>query len=159
MAGMSHHMKDVQQRLRAHNDLEFSTMMISIEMHTRTLLALARFESEAAVQLELMNHLQKSVSEAREVAYQAAEKGQRPATATGAKGCAMGGFATIRFGSTGPSVRNCQYLLNLRLPLQPLLVVDGQFGAVTADRVRKFQMTRQLVVDGIVGPKTWAELR
>ncbi len=159
MAGMAHHMKDVQQRLKAHSDLEFRTMMISIEMQTMTLWQLARFEAEAAVQLELMNHLQKSVSEAREVAYRAADEGRRPATQTRAESSAVGGFATIRFGSTGCSVRNCQSLLNLRLPLHPLLVVDGQFGAATVDRVRKFQMTRQLAVDGIVGPETWAELR
>ena len=38
------------------------------------------------------------------------------------------------------------------------LGVDGIFGPQTDDRVRKFQQSNQLVVDGIVGTKTWSKL-
>ena len=36
--------------------------------------------------------------------------------------------------------------------------VDGKFGSSTEARVRQFQRHHDLVPDGIVGPKTWAEL-
>lgn len=39
------------------------------------------------------------------------------------------------------------------------LVVDGKFGLVTEAKVIAFQKVRGLVPDGIIGPKTWAELR
>lgn len=38
------------------------------------------------------------------------------------------------------------------------LVVDGKFGPGTETAVKAFQITNGLVVDGIVGPKTWAAL-
>ena len=38
------------------------------------------------------------------------------------------------------------------------LAVDGAFGPQTEDRVRRFQESHSLMVDGIVGPQTWAVL-
>lgn len=38
------------------------------------------------------------------------------------------------------------------------IAVDGAFGPETEDRVRQFQETYGLQVDGIVGPQTWAVL-
>jgi hypothetical protein len=66
---------------------------------------------------------------------------------------------TLRFMSMGPAVKDLQVLLNQRLPkLSPPLAVDGQFGHKTLARVKAFQMQLGLVVDGVVGPKTWAAL-
>ena len=38
------------------------------------------------------------------------------------------------------------------------LEIDGIFGVGTQSAVKSFQKRHKLVVDGIVGPKTWAEL-
>lgn len=42
--------------------------------------------------------------------------------------------------------------------LRPSDGVDGLFGPVTDQRVRQFQTTEKLAVDGIVGKNTWAAL-
>jgi len=55
----------------------------------------------------------------------------------------------------GTNVRKIQLLLRQR---DLTLGVDGIFGPETDDRVRKFQTTSQLAVDGIVGTKTWSKL-
>ncbi|MCB1795396.1 MAG: peptidoglycan-binding protein [Candidatus Competibacteraceae bacterium] len=60
----------------------------------------------------------------------------------------------LSIGSSGQSVRNLQETLNLIVPSQPLLVVDGLFGPKTNARVVTFQKQAGLVADGIVGPKT-----
>lgn len=57
---------------------------------------------------------------------------------------------TLRKGSRGESVKLLQRLLNLH--------ADGIFGHLTEEAVKTFQAEHSLVVDGIVGPKTWAKL-
>ncbi|KAB8321228.1 peptidoglycan-binding protein [Tolypothrix campylonemoides VB511288] len=61
----------------------------------------------------------------------------------------------LGFGNSGVAVRVLQRLLlsngyNVR--------VDGMFGALTEAAVKAFQNKRSLVVDGIVGQRTWYEL-
>lgn len=72
---------------------------------------------------------------------------------------------TIRRGSTGPDVVECQQdLIQLNYDLSPY-GADGKFGAKTEKAVKQFQSThvdpttgKQLKADGIVGPATWAAL-
>jgi len=55
----------------------------------------------------------------------------------------------LQSGSRGPDVRK----------LQEILFVDGIFGKVTEDAVKRFQRDNGfLIADGIVGPDTWLEL-
>jgi peptidoglycan hydrolase-like protein with peptidoglycan-binding domain len=63
---------------------------------------------------------------------------------------------TIRRGSTGNPVRRAQK--RLTLGGYDTTGVDGIFGADTEAAVRRFQGDRGLTVDGIVGPRTWAEI-
>ena len=64
---------------------------------------------------------------------------------------------TLRQGSEGDAVRRLQRKLTARgFNPGPL---DGDFGPATDAAVRAFQRARGLVVDGIVGPKTWSALR
>ncbi|MFJ5774454.1 peptidoglycan-binding protein, partial [Streptomyces sp. NPDC093094] len=72
---------------------------------------------------------------------------------------ASAGQRTLSTGSRGAAVRELQQLLNMRLPHMEPLVVDGDFGPVTDTHVREFQHRAGIVVDGIVGPQTWAALR
>lgn len=58
-------------------------------------------------------------------------------------------FPTIRRGSTGTAVSVIQRFLRIK--------VDGDFGPITDAAVRRYQQMRGLAVDGIVGPRTWAE--
>lgn len=61
----------------------------------------------------------------------------------------------IRKGDNGAVVREVQG--NLRRAGFPLKI-DGRFGPVTDDAVRKFQKARHLPVDGVVGPQTLSAL-
>ncbi|MEA5573145.1 peptidoglycan-binding domain-containing protein [Calothrix sp. UHCC 0171] len=68
---------------------------------------------------------------------------------------ASSSLPTLRFGDFGQSVRVLQRLLRSNgYPIS----IDGSFGPVTESAVRAFQSRRGLVVDGIVGSRTWNEL-
>jgi hypothetical protein len=60
-----------------------------------------------------------------------------------------------RRGDTGEAVRSIQYLLRAR---GYSLAVDGIFGSETEARVKSFQQSKGLTVDGIVGNQTWEAL-
>lgn len=60
----------------------------------------------------------------------------------------------LRRGSVGEAVQLLQRNLNL-LPNQPKLIVDGDFGMATEKAVKSLQKSEKLLVDGIVGSKTW----
>lgn len=62
---------------------------------------------------------------------------------------------TLRRGARGTEVTLLQTLLAKD---GSALEIDGIFGVGTQSAVRSFQKRHGLVVDGIVGPKTWAEL-
>ena len=66
------------------------------------------------------------------------------------------GQPTISPGATGNAVRRLQRALRRTPDLD--LVVDGQFGSKTEDAVKQFQQGAGLVMDGVVGPLTWAAL-
>jgi hypothetical protein len=61
----------------------------------------------------------------------------------------------IRYGSSGDDVKELQRLLNSN---GYNLDVDGQWGDLTEDAVRKYQKQSGLSVDGIVGTQTWGAL-
>lgn len=63
---------------------------------------------------------------------------------------------TVKLGSTCESVTILQKVLNC---LGNRLTVDGQFGVRTYAAVTSFQNTSSLVLDGVVGPATWAALK
>jgi hypothetical protein len=62
---------------------------------------------------------------------------------------------TLRKGAKGGDVQTLQGRLNAN---GANLRVDGDFGLLTERAVRLFQTERKLVVDGVVGPQTWAAL-
>lgn len=64
-------------------------------------------------------------------------------------------YPTLRRGAKGDLVAQLQTLLSKD---GSTLEIDGIFGGGTQSAVRAFQKRHDLVVDGIVGPKTWAEL-
>ncbi|BAZ49779.1 hypothetical protein NIES4103_23910 [Nostoc sp. NIES-4103] len=61
---------------------------------------------------------------------------------------------TLRIGSKGDDVEFLQRFLNAD-DFGPL-AEDGVFGSKTEAAVKKYQSSRGLTADGIVGPKTWA---
>ena len=65
---------------------------------------------------------------------------------------------TIRRGSTGPYVVECQTdLIHLGYDLSPY-GADGKYGKKTEDAVKAFQASVGLKSDGICGPNTWEAL-
>jgi hypothetical protein len=64
---------------------------------------------------------------------------------------------TLRKGSIGGSVEQLQKLLNTHNK-NSALNVDGDFGAATLNAVKRFQQSKGLTADGVVGPKTWRAL-
>lgn len=65
------------------------------------------------------------------------------------------GFPVLRRGDHLQAVALAQSLLSDRgFPV----VADARFGPQTEDAVRRFQSSRNLTVDGIVGAQTWSHL-
>lgn len=64
-------------------------------------------------------------------------------------------WPSVSQGASGPAVQAIQHLLTAH---GFATTADGQFGPVTDSRVRGFQQSRGLVVDGLVGPQTWPVL-
>lgn len=65
---------------------------------------------------------------------------------------------TVRKGDNNAHVAALQARLNRDYSAYSRLTVDGDFGPATDAVVREFQRRAGLVVDGVVGPKTWAKL-
>lgn len=65
---------------------------------------------------------------------------------------------TIALGSTGPDVKRLQRVLARHLMWSPFGPITGTFDAGLETAVKAFQQSNGLVVDGIVGPATWAAL-
>lgn len=63
---------------------------------------------------------------------------------------------TIRYNSRGSEVEVLEKALKA---LGYNLTPNTYFGKVTQDAVKDFQRKHQLVVDGIVGPKTWSKIQ
>lgn len=61
----------------------------------------------------------------------------------------------LRFGNSGLAVRVLQRLL---IANGYAIRVDGVYGAITESAVKAFQSRRNLITDGIVGPRTWLHL-
>ncbi|GAA3797863.1 GH25 family lysozyme [Streptomyces phyllanthi] len=67
---------------------------------------------------------------------------------------------TLRRGAKGIEVKELQCRLNLAMEPghYPPLVIDGDFGGATQNRVVELQMCANLSADGVAGPNTWAKL-
>jgi mannan endo-1,4-beta-mannosidase len=64
----------------------------------------------------------------------------------------------LKVGATGPDVILLQTQLNALPSALPRLLIDGNFGPVTLQRVQEFQTTTSLIVSTTVNAKTWAKL-
>jgi N-acetylmuramoyl-L-alanine amidase len=56
----------------------------------------------------------------------------------------------LKLGSIGDDVKKLQRILKI--------VIDGDFGPITEKAVKAFQQKMGLLVDGIIGPKSWEKL-
>lgn len=61
-------------------------------------------------------------------------------------------------GMHGDDVKSLQALLNLWMTKDTPLYTDGVFGAITEERLKKYQQIQSLHVDGVCGEKTWADI-
>lgn len=68
-------------------------------------------------------------------------------------------YPTLKNGSSGVYVKELQTILYRFGYFTSLKEIDGKFGPKTFAAVTAFQSDRKLSVDGIVGPKTWNELK
>ena len=68
------------------------------------------------------------------------------------------GLPTLKKGSKGDSVKAMQILLKGYGYDLGIYGIDSDFGNDTEKAVREFQAEKDLEVDGVVGPKTWAAL-
>jgi peptidoglycan hydrolase-like protein with peptidoglycan-binding domain len=64
--------------------------------------------------------------------------------------------ATIQLNSNGDLVRYLQGVLTKAKIYSS--AIDGFFGNVTLQAVKAFQANKGLIVDGVVGPQTWAAI-
>ena len=67
-------------------------------------------------------------------------------------------YPTLKKGSTGSGVKTMQTKLIAKGYSCGSTGADGAFGVNTEAAVKKFQKEKGLVVDGIVGPRTWGKL-
>ena len=65
---------------------------------------------------------------------------------------------TTQAGSTGDAVRAVQQFGLVSSPGLPPLVVDGNYGPLTTERVTELQRQWGLTMDGQTGPETWSFL-
>lgn len=61
-------------------------------------------------------------------------------------------------GDRGPNVRSIQFMLRDFSSATRFLAADGIYGRETTKAVRLYQESRDLSVDGVVGPRTWSKL-
>ncbi|MCL2083783.1 MAG: peptidoglycan-binding protein [Oscillospiraceae bacterium] len=81
--------------------------------------------------------------------------GTSPAVTAPAKITAPGAMPVLKKGARGEDVKTLQRALT---KAGFILDIDGSFGPLTDRSVRLFQRTKDLAVDGSVGPKTWNAL-
>lgn len=62
----------------------------------------------------------------------------------------------LKEGSTGAQVKTIQRIFHCMY--SSTIKIDGDFGPVTDKYVRKFQSSKDLKIDGVVGSKTWTKL-
>lgn len=83
------------------------------------------------------------------------QQGGTPPTNGPAPSTTLTGVPALKRGAVGTQVKTLQNLLNSQ---GGHLLVDGEFGPVTEQAVRRFQLANGLQVDGVVGPITAGKL-